>query len=197
MSSKKYLENLKEYKEILQNINFELRSTVKIDDNNKKIVVACILDEFSYNCFKDEGEFIYLTPQNWESEIANLKIDFLFVESVWTGLRDEWKFKFINMHELTSFKKANENYLNNILSWFKKNNIPTVFWNKEDPIHYDEFIYVAKKFDYVFTTDENIIPKYIEDCKHNRVFTLQFAANLKIHNPINKGKERLGEFAFA
>ncbi len=62
--------------------------------------------------------------------------------------------------------------LDALLAWCRYHNIPTVFWNKEDPIHYDRFIETAKRFDYVYTTDLNRVPNYIEDCGHDRVDAL-------------------------
>lgn len=162
-----------------------------------KLKVACILDEFSYGSFKDSADMIYLTPRNWKEVVESNEFDMLFVESVWTGFNDSWKYKFVNLHEETPFKINSNKLLTEIIEYFKGKYIPTIFWNKEDPIHYEEFIFVAKKFDYIFTTDSNMIDQYKKDCKHNNVFTMQFAANLKIHNPINKDIEKIGDFAFA
>ena len=65
--------------------------------------------------------------------------------------------------------------LNKLIKYVKDRGLKTVFWNKEDPINYDIFIQSAKKFDYIFTSDSNIIPKYVEDCGHDRIYPLEFA----------------------
>nr|WP_232958482.1 glycosyltransferase [Corynebacterium meridianum] len=73
--------------------------------------------------------------------------------------------------------------LRDIVSHARSQNIPTVFWNKEDPPHYRDFLPVARLFDYVFTTDAERIPAYIGDLGHDRVAVLPFAAQPSMHNP--------------
>ena len=63
------------------------------------------------------------------------------------------------------------------LDYCKSNNITTIFWNKEDPVNYDAFIDVAKYFDYIFTSDENIIDRYVEDTGNSNVFPLPLLHN--------------------
>lgn len=192
-----YKKSINESNRILDNIRKSLNSNSFVVEESKKINVACILDEFSYNSFKDEANLIYLSRNNWKKEVENVDIDFLFVESAWMGLHGDWRYKFINLHENSEFKKTSYNQIIELLNYFKEKYIPTVFWNKEDPIHFDEFIYLAKEFDYIFTTDSNSIERYKNECGHTNVFALQFAANLKMHNPINKDKNKIGKLAFA
>lgn len=199
--SKSVLEVIKDTKVLINEININLNLGSRAQKGTEKsldeLTVACILDEFSYDSFKNEANFIYLTPKNWEEKIENNNIDLLLVESVWRGLEDCWKFRFVGLDKDTNFKKQSLELINDVINCFKEKNIPTVFWNKEDPIHYDEFITVAKLFDYIFTTDSNIINKYKEECNNENVYALQFAANLNIHNPIDKDKNKIGKFAFA
>ncbi|WBW96621.1 glycosyltransferase family protein [Oceanirhabdus sp. W0125-5] len=153
--------------------------------------IACILDEFSYNCFKYECNLIQLHVSTWKQVITKEKPDLLFVESTWKGLRNSWKKKIydINISKDTTLK-ALVNYCNNL-------NIPTIFWNKEDPFHFEKFIYTAKLFDYVFTTSEESIKNYIEKLNHNKVFCLPFAAQPQIHSPIDKDKRKINNVCFA
>ena len=76
-----------------------------------------------------------------------------------------------------------DNPLRELLQYCRSNGIPTVFWNKEDPPHFDDFIGAAKEFDFVFTTDADCLPLYREALGHNRVYVLPFAAQPKVHNP--------------
>jgi hypothetical protein len=71
-----------------------------------------------------------------------------------------------------------------------------VFWNKEDPPHFNRFIHRAPLFDFVFTSDADMIPKYCAALKHNRVAALPFAAQPKVHNPIVE-TDRLDNVCFA
>jgi hypothetical protein len=68
----------------------------------------------------------------------------------------------------------------------RKNHIPVVFYSKEDPPNYDRFVGIAKHSDYVFTSCEEVIPKYVEDCGHERVFAMRFGINPIEHNPIGR-----------
>ncbi len=138
----------------------------------KNYKIACILDEFSYDAFKYEMDLHPIKINNYINQIDELKPDFLFVESAWRGSNMDWKVanEYERMLDLTNHCKTL--------------NIPAIFWSKEDPVHFQHFLNTAKLFDYVFTTDENSIPKYQNELKHNRIYTMPFAAQPKIHNPI-------------
>jgi hypothetical protein len=74
--------------------------------------------------------------------------------------------------------------------------IPTVFWNKEDPVHFSTFLPLARHFDYVFTTDIDCIARYKWVLKHDRVNLLPFAAQPRFHNPLEIA-QREPAFSFA
>lgn len=168
------------------------REVKKIQRNNKQrfikeLNVACILDEFTTECLKHEVSLIAITQESWEEEIAAYKIDFLLVESCWRGNNGNWG-------TLTRGSGGGAK-LSGILSYCKKHGIPTVFWNKEDPPHYDKFGPVARLFDHVITTDINMLPSYKKDYGIE-AFPLSFAAQPKIHKP-SSSIERLNKAVFA
>ncbi|WP_394583828.1 glycosyltransferase [Cytobacillus firmus] len=155
--------------------------------NLKDLRVACILDEFSYECFKHECTLIKIGPNDWKKTLTRERPHFLFVESAWRGNDSSWQYKIRGLSkEIIS-----------LVEWCKKNNIPTVFWNKEDPVHFDNFIQTAKLFDYVYTTDESIIPKYKNELSHTNIYSLPFAAQPQIHNPISRSKQKNKNICFA
>lgn len=144
----------------------------------KDLRVATICDEFTYQCLKDEVKLITFTPENWKA-IFNLEVPHLFfLESAWKGKENSWNKK------VATNNNDNLIWLRDIIEWCKKNNIPTVFWNKEDPVHYQAFIKTANLCDYIFTTDEGCVEKYKKDTNNDNVFSMQFFAQPKIHNPI-------------
>ncbi len=151
-----------------------------------ELKIACIMDTFTYSVFEPEAHFHQLTPEDWLTEIASIDPDMLFVESAWRGKDDLWKGKVAILSQ----------ELVDIIAHCQKNKIITIFWNKEDPFHFDEFINTAKYFDYVFTTDNDMIVKYKETCTHDRIYLLPFACQPKIHNPIEK-YTRKDAFSFA
>lgn len=149
--------------------------------------IASILDNFTYTCFRYEGDFLQLEVSNWEETLENEKPDMLFIESAWNE----------TFKKLFRKNSRMETPTGDPVHWCKQHNIPTVFWNKEDPFHFDHFIEIAKKFDFIFTTDLDCIPRYQAVMGHNRVYLLPFAAQAKIHNPINKDLGKIGDIAFA
>lgn len=155
-----------------------------------KIKMAAIFDEFTSQCFAHECELITFSPDNWKEVLIEGQPDLLIVESAWRGNNGTWVKK-VQYQGENSIEELRE-----LITWCKENNIPTVFWNKEDPVHYNHFIETAKLFDVVLTTDENMVPVYKEACGHNQVEYLQFAAQPTIHNPITIGeRENAASFA--
>lgn len=155
----------------------------------KELNVIFIGDEFTTRSFEPEFNLIKVTPENWEQELINEDPDLFLCESAWLGNNGAWQ------NKVGTGGPRNNSILLNLVDWCKENNISTVFWNKEDPFHYNAFVETAKHFDYVFTTDSNSIMKYKEDgCKN--VFSFPFAAQPKYHNPIEK-YERINKVVFA
>ncbi|MCQ2000397.1 glycosyltransferase family protein [Arthrobacter zhaoxinii] len=145
------------------------------------ITVAVILDEFSMSAFDFEWQQVALSRTGWRAEIASAKPDLLFVESAWAGNGGQWRY------QLTGESGPKEDF-RKLLELCRSLGIPTVFWNKEDPPHYGDFLEAARLFDYVFTSDSRRIASYTADLGHNRVSVLQFAAQPALHNPIRPGE---------
>lgn len=160
---------------------FPLRTTAL-----KALRVACIMDRFSYDSYKPECQLRQLTPEHWQQEIEEFLPDLLFIESAWQGQDKLWYRKVDRgskeIFELTSYCQQKE--------------IPIVFWNKEDPVYTDSFMTTARMADVIFTTDIDCVEKYKAELRHDRVYHLHFAAQPKIHNPIEKF-ERKDKFCFA
>lgn len=178
---------------IIKKMNKEniLDNNIKIKLRSEKIKIACILDEFSYECFKYESEFVQLSYRDWKNQLTYIKPHFFFVEAAWEGVNKEW------INKISNLNITKDKTLSSIVKYCNDNNIPTVFWAKEDPYDFNIFIEAAKLFDFVFTTDKDCIVLYKEILNHNNVFLLPFAAQPKIHNPIDKDKYKIGKVAFA
>ncbi|MFW0121456.1 glycosyltransferase family protein [Rothia sp. CCM 9419] len=137
--------------------------------------VAVILDDFSAAAWGYEFNTVALDPSTWEEQL-NTGIDLLFVESAWAGNNGAWQY------QLTG-KNAPSTALKDIINYCKAHHIPTIFWNKEDPPHFEDFLPTARLFDYVFTSDERKIPEYQKRLGHRNISALAFAAQKAIHNP--------------
>jgi spore maturation protein CgeB len=147
----------------------------------KELRVAAIMDTFTLACFEPECDLVQFRPDNWQEVLSSSPPDFLFVESAWNGNDGSWQYR------VAECAAPPGRELFDLLAWCRKTGIPTVFWNKEDPPHFDDFVKTACQFDWIFTTDANCVARYRERCGHERVFALPFAAQPEIHNPVLTG----------
>jgi glycosyltransferase involved in cell wall biosynthesis/spore maturation protein CgeB len=136
--------------------------------------VAGIMDEFTTASFRPECVFLPLSPDSATHQLEQFEPDFVFVESAWHGNDQAWS---------RQVSAVSQN-LRNMLAWCSKNGVPSIFWNKEDPVHFSTFLPAAALCNFVFTTDMDCIPAYKEALGHGRVFLLPFAAQPQSHNPI-------------
>lgn len=162
--------------------------------------VAMLVDEFTYNSYKYECNALPLEPSDWRRVFENNDIDFFFCESAWSGVDSQkrpWKGK---VYASVNFPRENRTVLLEILDHCKRNGIPTVFWNKEDPAHYEDrvhdFVKTALLFDHIFTTDAECVERYKKDYGHKSVHLLMFATQPRLFNPIEKF-DRTEEIIFA
>ena len=155
-------------------------------ENAKPLRMACVMDAFTYDAYRHECQLLQLTPTRYLAELEAFQPELLFIESAWRGQDDVWRNKVgHNCEELRG-----------VVQWCREHHVPTVFWNKEDPVHYDTFLNTAKQFDFVFTTDIDCIHRYKGALGHDRVYLLPFACQPAVHNPIEL-YERKDGFCFA
>nr|WP_278189929.1 glycosyltransferase [Brevibacterium sp. ZH18] len=138
------------------------------------LTVGTVLDEFSAESFGYEWTTVPLTRERWNSQLNGL--DFVLIESAWNGNGGEWKFK------LTGTAGPSEE-ITELLSECRRRDIPTVFWNKEDPPHFEDFLPLATMCDVVLTSDSRLVEAYQKHLGHGRVAPLAFAAQPAIHSP--------------
>lgn len=144
---------------------------------NPRVRAAVILDDFSSLAFGSEWNCTQLSKRSWRDQVEDQDFNILFVESAWSGMQKQWCGKIDG-------ENHDDSELADVVAHFKCQGIPTVFWNKEDPVHYKDFIAAARLFDYVFTTDADKISEYRRDLRHDRVGLLPFAAQQRLHNPV-------------
>ncbi|WP_449465780.1 glycosyltransferase family protein [Stenotrophomonas humi] len=154
-----------------------------------KVVAMSVMDEFSRACFAPHANLVEPRPDNWEGLLDRYRPQFLFVESSWRGNSGAWQYRVAN------YANPPGNEIIEMVAEFRKRGVPTVFWNKEDPVHFNDFIGKAIHFDHVFTTAEEALPNYKGRTTAN-VGVLQFAAEESLHNPIGSS-ERNNKVCFA
>lgn len=159
-------------------------------DPRRSLRVGVILDEFSEIALRWEWTQVSLTPGSWRQQVVGEQIELLFVESAWSGTGGAWRY------QLTG-SKAPSPALRELVTWCRTQGIPTVFWNKEDPVHFDDFIDTARLFDHVMTTDAACVSRYVDTLGHDRVGVMPFAAAAWIHNPMRPSGPPDRDVAFA
>ncbi len=152
--------------------------------------VVSVLDDFSQQCFARTVGLWPVLPTSHPIDLECIGPDFLLVESAWNGNNGAWRHGIFSASgELVA--------LQNLVQQARKRGIPTVFWNKEDPPHFEDFAPAAALFDYVFTTESSLLDNYRELAPHAEVGVLKFAASTALHRPERVDGHRAGEVCFA
>ncbi|MBG6223456.1 spore maturation protein CgeB [Arthrobacter sp. CAN_A2] len=172
-------------------LSFSAASPIRRAARRSDLRVGVILDEFSSSAFAYEWTIVPLDPRRWLEQCTTGNLDFVFVESAWAGNSRLWRGKLAG-----SAGPSPE--FHDLMTWCRHHGLPTVFWNKEDPPHYADFLPAAKLADWVFTSDEGRVASYRQDLGHDRVAVLPFAAQPAIHNPVRPAHGRHArDMAFA
>lgn len=154
--------------------------------NLSELRIAAVMDEFTEACFAPDCQLLNLSVSGVERQLDDFRPHLLLVESAWRGRDGGW------MHLLCPCSGD----LRRLVDACRRRGIPTVFWSKEDPGHFENFIEAAGLFDHVFTTDADCVAFYRDRLGHDRVGVLGFACQPKMHNPIELG-ERAEAASFA
>ena len=119
--------------------------------------VALVSDALTQSSLDAECDVFTVTPHNYKVALKLGRPDLLLVESAWQGYADSWKFRIADYPE---HPQRNNQALVNLVAYARDAGIPTVFWNKEDGVHFNRFIDSACLFEHIFTVDENCIARY-------------------------------------
>jgi len=149
--------------------------------------IAAICDNMTWRDLSHGHATISLTPRRWRDAFAKEAahgIGFLFCEATWSGTTGAcWRGK---VYKDGRVSYENRSDLIAILEKCKTEKIPTVFWAKEDPVYFQDTTYnftdTALKFDYVFTTAKECIPKY-KSLGHRHVYLLPFGFSPETYYP--------------
>jgi spore maturation protein CgeB len=150
-----------------------------------------IADEFTYQSFAPEFEVHRLTPGNWRETFERVQPALFFCESAWSGGTPPERPWAGQIYATMAWPEERRRHLLEILAHCRRRGIPTVFWNKEDPIHFpdrrNDFVRTAGLFDLVLTTAEECIALYQRDAGSEHVDVLPFAVQPRIFHPRSGG----------
>lgn len=194
---KSYIERVKHYSDadpLIPSLKREAERLPQADYqkwyNRINLRIAIIADEFLFDAVKVAADFIYLSPSNFESSLA--EADMLLVASTWRGLDGEWD-GFAN-----PASSVREFYRDEVRPYASKLGIPVVFYSKEDPPHFNQFKDIAATADSVFTSAVEKVSQYEELVRNDvPVSSIPFAINYQIHNPLGCERHRGREATFA
>ncbi len=152
-----------------------IRVLKQTSEQDRPLIVGCIADEFTSECLQYDCRLLAPGQANWQAMFERERPDFFFMESCWRGNDKTWG-------TVDGRDKRKTGVFQELLNWCRKNDVPTVFWNKEDPPHFERFSPIAKLFDYVFTSDANMVERYKADYGI-QAEPMTFAAQPYYHNP--------------
>lgn len=156
------------------NKNFESANKRELCD----ITIGIIADQFTTDTLSSAIKVIPISPDNWQETLDKNSIDAIFVESAWKGNQGQWhrKVGYYSDEEFAPLKA--------LLQYCRDKGVPSLFWNKEDPVHFERFRKAASLCDHVFTTDSRrIIPYLSTPNSHTKTASsCPFYASPKIHN---------------
>ena len=143
-----------------------------------QITLGLIADQFTTDTLASAVKVVPLSTDHWRTQLASEQIDALFVESAWNGNQGQWHRK-VGYYSDAEFAPLEE-----LLTHCQEQGIPSLFWNKEDPVHFDRFRKAASLCDHVFSTDSRrIIPYLLQPGAATKTASsCPFYASPKIHN---------------
>lgn len=165
----------------------------KLEKAPKDFKAISIMDEISEECWKYEFKSFRIDRKNYKVQVDHSTATFAFLESCWKGNGGAWEYAFTS----PGLKHANAQALLDLIPRLKKRKMPVVFWNKEDPMHYDRYLPIAKQADIIFTTDSNKVSEYQRDVPEADVYAVPFAAQQKICNPSDRFRKEPESVCFA
>ncbi len=123
-----------------------------------QLKMALITDSMSTLSFAQQCRIRQVTPENYQDVLKHWRPDCLFIESVFHGAQNSWRFRVNKMPFY--IQQIQPKIIEKVIAFAKDLHIPTLFWNKDDIPFFEAFLHVAKQVDYVFTADSNFIPRY-------------------------------------
>ncbi|MBO4317982.1 MAG: glycosyltransferase [Mailhella sp.] len=155
--------------------------------------IGIICDIIYYHSVEDAADFVYLGRDTWRSQFESRRLDFFFFVTPWNGVRNDWADLTVPPGEEGSGSPVVEE----IIVECRKRGIPTFFISKEDPPYFDIFLHYAKLCDHVFTSAREMVPRYREECGHDRVYPATFCFSPGRNSPVRPNTEREKGILFA
>ncbi|MEO5983775.1 MAG: glycosyltransferase [Pedococcus sp.] len=153
--------------------------------------VGLVADEFTTQTLAASVQVTPLDRTGWRDQLVDL--DLVFIESAWTGNGGAWH------RGVGRYSDEEHADISALIVLARELGVPSVFWNKEDPVHFDRFVATASLCDHVFTTDGDRVQQYLVAGVGTvrTASSLPFYAQPKIHNPLPGARDYEPTVAYA
>lgn len=152
--------------------------------------IGLVADAFTTLALRHEAHCDPLRSDTGVEQLRAAQPDLLFVESAYNGPGGSWT------RRIARFGEPHPDLVR-LVATARDLGVPTVFWNKEDPVNSDWFTSSMALFDHVLTVDADMVEPYRRRFGHDRVHPLPFAAQPVVHHPPADPSERVGSILFA
>lgn len=159
--------------------------------------IGLVADEFTTKTLQRAARIVVLEREGFEAQLRDGDLDLVLLESAWSGNDGQW-------HRGVGFYSEEEDEsLARLLQNCRDLGIPTLFWNKEDPVHIERFRRTGARTDHVFTTDADMIGEYLkeahalEDGAAVTASSMPFYADPSVHNPLPSARPYEDTIAYA
>ncbi|MGO1406985.1 MAG: glycosyltransferase family protein [Brachybacterium sp.] len=149
------------------------------------LTVGIVADAFTMNAVSSTVRTVPIPRHGWRQVLDDTPVDLILVESAWSSPGEDW------YHGVAYHGDDEAADLRAILAHARSRDIPTLFWNREDPVHTRSFTVPAADFDTVLTTDADCIATYQSSVpSRTRVSaSLPFFADPRVMHPRAPGDE--------
>ncbi|WFP17757.1 glycosyltransferase [Citricoccus muralis] len=168
------------------------KTDIQAEPDLKDYTVAFIGDTFTSDTFLPELTAVRVTPEDWRNQYSDQPFEVLFIESAWQGNDQAWE------GSIGYYGDEAHAPIVELIDFCRSKDVPVMFWNKEDPVHFNRFKKTAALCDYVFTTDARTIPAYNAqpDNHIKTVASAPFAAQPRLHNPLPSERQNEDSIAY-
>ncbi|MGL4589244.1 MAG: glycosyltransferase [Mycoplasmatales bacterium] len=150
-----------------------------IKQRNNIFVVADDFTKFnlksSFNLIDLSVQDVYLLDDILRENHFELDIKFCLIESTWLGKNNSWRTKVANSLSIE---------MKYLLNTMKKHKIKIIFFNKEDPYHFETFKHLSYYCDLVLTTSSEAKKQY-EQISNAKIQVVRYFIEEKIYNIVN------------
>ncbi|WP_422115718.1 glycosyltransferase family protein [Brachybacterium sp. UNK5269] len=151
-----------------------------------ELTVGIVADTFTMNAVSSTIRTVPIPRHGWEEALADTPVDVVLAESAWSSPDEEW------FHGVAYHGDDEAADLRAILAHARALGIPTVFWNREDPVHLRSFKIPAADFDTVLTSDAHCITEYQSSVpsRTHVVASMPFFADPQVMHPLSPGENQ-------